>query len=272
MGALLCELEREGLPRPPVVKDVLGIRGTQLYTVAPLTATMQEQAKVYMHTEVDSTRGGGQGGVSVLFKQVPELQTHHSQYMARYASHFLEERGLRGLLLVLQAGTWYHQPSHLLAHVHTLLEAALTMVQEHARQRRHVTLVWAEQVAQHWPTSNGYFVTAKSGGPLKLLCPALANSSAAPDWRNDLVWAHYLAEGTPWRQRLEALAPFARLGVLSFRAVTRDQSSMHMRQQVKDCTHLCYSPLMYQPIYRQLAELASGLAKDVAATADHSGF
>lgn len=240
MSALLCDLEREGLKIPAVQKDVLGIKGTQLFSFAtPSTSS-----------------------ASVLFKQVPELQPHHLRYMSVYAEHFLDNRDMRGLVLVLQAGTWYHSRARMLPAVKALLDAALQLVTRYARQGKHVTLVWAEQVAQHWPTHNGYFATAK-GSPLKQLCRPLANASSAADWRNDLVWD--LLQEQPWRRQLDALAPYVRLGVLSFRALTRDLSSFHMRQQIKDCTHFCYSPLLYQPIYHQLAQISRTLAVDVAA-------
>jgi len=247
VSALQCDLKREGLSVSTVQKDILGIKGTQLYSIATPTASSVHETP---------------GAVSMLFKQVPELQPHHLRYMSVYAEHFLDTRHLRGLVLVLQAGTWYHSRARMLPAVKALLDAALQLVSRYARLGKHVTLVWAEQVAQHWPTRNGYFASAK-GTPLKQLCRPLANASSAADWRNELVWE--LLQEQPWRGQLEALAPYVRLDVLGFRALTRDLSSFHMRQQIKDCTHFCYSPLLYQPIYLQLAQLSRTLALDVAA-------
>lgn len=66
---------------------------------------------------------------------------------------------------------------------------------------------------------------------------------------------------------MESLAPFVRVHVLNFRALTRDMSDLHVRQNNnRDCTHYCYTPMMYQSIYHQLAKIAAEMAADVAAS------
>ena len=255
VSALQCELEREGLPLPVIDKNVLGIKGTERYTMST------QQHSVGTHSSVNSTTPEARESVVMLYKQWPVLRSHHMMFLSNYTEYFMSTQDLRGVVVVLQVGTWYNTRERMQESVQLLLDAALDIATTHATRGKHVTLVWAEQVAQHWPTSNGYFATTK-GIPLSTYCPPLSNDTTLHnDWRNDLVWE--LLQSEEWRQRLDALAPLVRLHVLNFRALTKDLSSLHMRQQKKDCTHYCYTPLLYQPIYHQLAQIGKELAASI---------
>ena len=234
----MCELERENIRYPNVTSDGFGITGTQYYTVKGDISTIR-----------------------MIYKQHNEMRDRHLRNMRIYSDHFLLEHELQGVIIVIQSGTWYNNEQAFKECMTVVFAAALELAEKYAKVRKHVTLVWAEQVTQHWPTKNGYFLSGKGIG-LKPLCHPLKNSSFAADWRNDIVWSSFLSDSSPWKQKLDSLYPYSRIRTLNFRALTSDMSDFHMRQQKKDCTHYCYTHMMYQPIYYQLAAITADLAGD----------
>jgi hypothetical protein len=242
MSAMLCDFERENVLYSDLIKDEFGIRGAAHYTI----------------------QGPGPA-VDLVFKQHDQVKSATLEHMRTLCTHFLNTSGVDSVVLLLQAGTWYHSPTLFRRHLAGLFSAVHDLAEKFARQHKHVSFVWAEQIAQHWPTDNGYFLTGK-GVSLGQLCTPLANASAEADWRNDIVWESYLRDGSPWRLQIAALAPYAQVHVLSFRALTSGMSDFHVRQQKRDCTHFCYTPMMHQPIYHQLAKISQELAVAVAQT------
>ena len=254
VSALMCELERENIRFPDMTNDEFGVHGSNYYRI----------------------RGVGRE-VKLVFKQHNELRAHHLENMRTFTKFFLESPALStmsegggggghdGVMIVLQAGTWYFSATLYRQHVERVFAEAFDLAEKYAQQRKHITFVWAEQVTQHWPTDNGYFLTGK-GVSRASLCTPLINMTESADWRNDIVWQSFLRDGSGWRRRLDSLAPYARVRVLNFRALTSDMSDFHMRQQKKDCTHYCYTPMMYQSIYHQLAQISADLAAEVASS------
>ena len=259
----MCEFEREKLIYH-MTKNDFGVHGSHHYRL----------------------RGTGPE-VQLVFKQCPQLQPHHLVIMKNFTEQLLDSKELKlepaselrsqgghdAVMLVMQSGTWYgnNDVRHFQQQMKSALSAVLVLAEKHALQKQHITFVWAEQVTQHWPSYNGYFVTGKGKSiSHAALCPPLSNRTDPADWRNDFVWESFLRDGTPWRQQMDALSPYVRVRVLNFRALTSDMNDFHMRQQKKDCTHYCYTPMMYQSIYHQLAQISADLATDVAAGSNKS--
>ena len=249
VSALLCELAREGFEKPDQRNDVLGIHGTNLYDV-----------------KLSNQRSGGNGGnggnrtVTMVFKQYPQISSHHHEYIRSYISQFLGDLQLSGVVIVLQAGTWYHDLRKFRTDMTELFALLQSVARLFSERKRFATLVWAEQVAQHWPSVNGYYRSSK-GIKLKPLCPIIANTTPEADWRNDFIWETFL-QGA-WGEEVAQLFPYVDVAVLNFRALTSDLSDMHMRQMKKDCTHYCYTPMLYQSIYHQISMVAKQLSSRV---------
>ena len=112
------------------------------------------------------------------------------------------------------------------------------MVQEHPA--RKIRVFWRETSAQHFPTPNGYWPGQRYAGPLKLACEPIADQSPQADWRNRDV------EGIIVNNHL------FHVKLIRFYKQTLPLWSQHPNGRLKDCTHFCWSPMLYQSTFKFL--------------------
>ena len=129
-------------------------------------------------------------------------------------------------------------------------------------------VIWIETTQQNYPNSieqNGYYDKSevrKRSDQLKsrqispheyfaMLCPPFANITVEADWRNNV----------PLNMIREM-----NLSRVSFFSMGRDLVNVvdmftvgYSPFDVPDCTHHCYHPLMWQPLWHHLAEVATHL-------------
>ena len=273
VDAMRCECGRTGVSFDRITTPSLdlGVRGTRYYTM-----------RDHEHSSTSE--------VEVLFKQSSQIKLKDVDILRNFTRHMLEDTSAMSkgvseevresrdsVVIMLQAGTWYNinDTNVFQQHMSVVFSEVHSLAPQYTPRRKHVVFVWAEQVTQHWPTHNGYFLENIHEPPPIPYCTPLVNTSGGvnegvsenDDWRNDIIWNEYLDESSEWKQKMNLLAPYARVRVLNFRALTRDMSDFHVRQKRKrDCTHYCYTHMMYQSIYHQIAQICEELAADVTVT------
>jgi hypothetical protein len=100
-----------------------------------------------------------------------------------------------------------------------------------------VDIVWMETPPQHFNSTNGYWEGRHSK------CEPIANTSVELDWRNydvDMMMA---------RKKITTIK------ILRVRDIMIDLWREHHRGDMVDCTHYCYWPMLYRPMYRQLLDI-----------------
>ena len=77
---------------------------------------------------------------------------------------------------------------------------------------------------------------------MKLRCSAIADNSTAADWRNadvrDIIRHKRLSQ----------------VEIIPFYNVTLPLWTSHVNGHLRDCTHFCWSPMLYQSLFHSLAD------------------
>lgn len=143
-----------------------------------------------------------------------------------------------------------------LAHLNQTAAASSTLHHAHAAARPKV--VWLGAFPQHFNSSSGSGAYAKASlSDMKRMngnrCVP-ANESRAT-WRNDLFkqWVSPRRAASGWAE----VSPF---GIFFERHDLH--SSFHLKSvgTMADCTHYCYTPFIYQPVWTLLEHALQGLA------------
>ncbi len=106
---------------------------------------------------------------------------------------------------------------------------------------KKVRTYWRETSAQHFPTSNGYWPGQRYSSTMKLACVPINDTSPGADWRNEDVSAIIRANKF-------------NIDIIPFYDVSLPLWSMHVNGHHRDCTHFCWSPMLYMTIFRDLAK------------------
>ena len=157
--------------------------------------------------------------------------------------------GFTGAVIVTNIGLHYNDMSELKIHMNTYMEYLKGLL----AKWENLTILWREQTAQHFYSSNdGQFQRRFKGDYKKRTC--LAHRDPGVDSRTKIsnqVFKQVFGS-------LEITQTGARnsyIGYIPFYGVTKVLSSMHTRKG--DCTHYCYHPSLWQPIWKALAETSS---------------
>ena len=179
------------------------------------------------------------------------------------------------LVIIFNIGLWYHNyyfkdsfdingtiiekdRRHYVIHLNKAFYMLTGLKKRYPKKR--FAFVWMETGAQHWSggegnIQNGYFPPDINLRHLtvNLSCVPIINQSYEADWRNleaDRVIHSFL-------RRFDGRNEIFR--VIPWRAITLPMWSNHIRGSGVDCTHFCWSPMMYMPVYAVLAEAAKNL-------------
>jgi hypothetical protein len=158
------------------------------------------------------------------------------------------------VILLVNTGIWYNSKSeyHAALSKVTALLLKLARVWQHHPVPKYIAIVFAETSSQHFLTPNGYYDKSIHRNTSKdAFCQPINDTSN--DWRNDILWNDFIRG--PWGESLSAMSHVL-LEVLPMHALTRDLADLHVRQGHHDCTHYCYSPMLYQPIYSSLERIS----------------
>lgn len=110
-----------------------------------------------------------------------------------------------------------------------------------------IKVLWRETSAQHFPTPNGYWPGVKYSANLKLQCTAIQDPSLQADWRNRAI------ENIILQKNLFTIR------IVRFYNVTLPLWSAHPNGKLRDCTHFCWFPMLYQYIFHQMRDIAKAL-------------
>jgi hypothetical protein len=160
------------------------------------------------------------------------------------------------VVVVINTGIWYHDRQEYRKALDTLTALLLKLagVWEHHPRAKYIAIVFAETTSQHFHTTNGYYdKRVYKNTSRTAFCKSISNTSHSEDWRNDVLWGTYI-DGE-WGKALQKL-PHVLLDVLPMQSLTQDLADLHLRQGRHDCTHYCYTPMLYQPIYSRLESIS----------------
>ena len=182
------------------------------------------------------------------------------------AMHFVNRINAQGrnVLLITNLGMWYNDEDK--------FEIVLPHVFEWMRNISRVpdrknVVAWQESVSQHWinPIGTGYFHKPSADHQENTLwvnvtnipidqyniptcCAHITNTSHMADWRNDLARV-YWSSREDWKRSIHYL-PLVE--------ITRPVADLHTCNPLyhHDCTHYCFTPLIWQPFWFQMKSLS----------------
>ena len=108
-------------------------------------------------------------------------------------------------------------------------------------KKKKIRIIWRETSAQHFPTYNGYWPGVKYAVNMDVKCVPIQDTSLAADWRN--VIAKKVIDDNKFDIKI---APFYNITVPLW--------SSHVNGHLRDCTHICWSPMLYQPLFHFMAQ------------------
>lgn len=108
-------------------------------------------------------------------------------------------------------------------------------------------MLWRETSAQHFPTGNGYWPGVKYATNMKLQCVPIQDTTPQADWRNRIIEQIILKHN------------FFTVQIIRFYNLTLPLWSAHPNGKLRDCTHFCWFPMLYQSIFHQLNDVAQTL-------------
>lgn len=108
-------------------------------------------------------------------------------------------------------------------------------------KKKKIRIIWRETSAQHFPTYNGYWPGVKYADKMHVKCVPIKNTSLAADWRNKDV------KDIIMKNKFD-------IDIAPFYSTTLPLWSQHVNGHLRDCTHLCWSPLLYQQLFHYMAK------------------
>lgn len=221
-SAMACELEREGVWKDP----------------AKFTNTDELQ---HVH------------GVPIKFLPVYHFVNSRWDKIANASMHHLKKsiekliNDREGVMIVLNVGLHYvinpeahfsrldyqKQVTGALQYLNDLASSPLA-------QQKKIRIIWRETSAQHFPTSNGYWPGVRYAKDMKLTCTPINDTSPDADWRNNDVAAIIRAN------------QFTKIRIIPFYDISLPLWSLHVNGHMRDCTHFCWTPMLYQSLFHSL--------------------
>ncbi len=178
-----------------------------------------------------------------------------------------EEDGQSAAILA-NLGLWYNDDTLFRRVVPDVLEWLHNVTQSGPpggpKQSKN-TVRWHETMAQHWENDygSGYYYRPASEAKERLwaekgigedryptedfqvptCCTPITNTSYGNDWRNEIIVQHLASMREAGKGKQVSVVPFA--------DVTNPATDLHVCHPTYkfDCTHYCYTPLLWQPMH-----------------------
>lgn len=162
------------------------------------------------------------------------------------------------LLFIVNTGLWHNDKENYTEAMDRLTGSLLnlTLSLKHYSRPKSLAIVLAETTAQHFHTRTGYYDKLEYNRTKhEPYCKPFAHSASAHlhDWRNNILWERYV-HGS-WGESI-LKNPRVSLDVLPMFALTASLTDIHTRQYRQDCSHYCYTPMLYQPVYAHLKDIS----------------
>ena len=225
-GAIACELEREGVWKDPAAFDNTDetryVKFDDLQTFA-----LAKFIPIY-HL------------VNGRYDRVPMAAFNHLKHSL---NNIIKDH--KKIVILINMGLHYVDnpvAGFSKNDYHQQMTTVLMYLQEltiaHPQHKFHI--LWRETTAQHFPTPNGYWPGVRYATGMKIGCEPIKDPSPQADWRNraieDIILKNNLFQ----------------VKILRFYNITVPLWSEHPNGHLRDCTHFCWSPMLYQPIFYHL--------------------
>lgn len=209
----------------------------------------------------------GPNSVLCLKGGVGKRHPHGIFENARDVIRRINEEDERSALVLANLGLWYNDDNLFQRVIPDVLEWLHNVTMSHDN-----TVRWHETMAQHWENliGSGYYYRPASeerertweakGIDYNVIktedfqvpncCTPISNLTKGNDWRNEMV-VDYLAEMQGQNRGQD-------IKITPFSDVTRPAADLHICHPTYkfDCTHYCYTPLLWQPMYYDIEEIA----------------
>jgi len=227
VGAIACELEREG-----IWKDREMFKNTD---------------EVY---SVDMNNGGQP--VPIKFLPIYHFVNGRFDRIANASMHALKKtvgeyiNNHDSLMIVLNMGL--HYVSNPVAHFSRQdYISQMTMALQYLHSisltpNKKVKIIWRETSAQHFPTPTGYWPGQRYAKDMKLVCVPINDTSPDSDWRNTDI------RNIIYSNKFD-------VKILPFYNVTVPLYEMHVNGHKQDCTHMCWTPMLYNMCFHFLKNI-----------------
>lgn len=244
-GATACELEREGIwTDPSHFQDTDSIKYVEMEVTNPAAERVGA-----------APRDSKTHAVRIKFLPIYHFVNGRWDRIANASMHNLKTNveeivngnTYDGLTILLNMGL--HYVSNPVAHftredyisqMTECLSYLNGLVLQHPKKK--IRVLWRETSAQHFPTPNGYWPGVRYAASMKLRCSAIADNSTAADWRNSDV------------RDIIRNKKLSQVEIIPFYNVTLPLWTSHVNGHLRDCTHFCWSPMLYQSLFHSLAQ------------------
>jgi len=242
-GALACELERE-----QVWKDSSKFTNTDEIRHVEILPSSSSSSS--------SSAAAATAPFAVPIKFVPIYHFVNGKYdrVANASMHHLRKaveeavKGHDSVMILINMGLHYvsnpiaqftrtdyiSQMTNALTYLHN-------MATSHAPTKR-MRILWRETTAQHFPTPDGYWPGVRYAKDMKVGCVPIANPGPESDWRNSDI--EHIVKSNGLGKHIK---------IVPFFNITRPLWSEHVNGHLRDCTHFCWSPMLYQPLFHAMA-------------------
>ena len=229
-GAMACELEREGIWKDPSkFTNTDEVRQIKVDETQTTPAVPVKFVPIYHFVNGRFDR--------VANASMFHLRKNVEEYVAQHDS----------VLVLMNMGL--HYVSSPIAHFdRTAYRSQMTGALSYlngvalAHPNKKIRIIWRETSAQHFPTPTGYWPGARYAPGMKVGCEPIKEPGPTADWRNsdvrDIVASHGLSK--------VQIAPFYNITVPLW--------SEHVNGHLRDCTHFCWTPMLYQSLFKYLAD------------------
>lgn len=190
-----------------------------------------------------------------------------------HAEHFIKGINFnesKSVLVVANAGLWYNNEAKFSYAMPGVLQWLHNV---HKLKNASNIVAWHETMSQHWEsvTGNGYYLKEISdrieylwlNGSIDLTkmtpqevhvptcCHKISNYTEPADWRNYII--KQFIRSNPEYSNDILYFPFA-----DATKETPDMHTCHLKYK-HDCTHYCFWPLLYQPLWHQINKASENL-------------
>jgi len=229
-GAMACELEREGIWKDPTkFTNTDEVRQVKVDDQQSTPAVPVKFVPIYHFVNGRFDR--------VANASMFHLRKNIEEYVAQHDS----------LFVLMNMGL--HYVSSPIAHFdraayRSQMTGALTYLNGIAltHPSKKLRIVWRETSAQHFPTPTGYWPGARYAPGMKVGCVPIKDPGPEADWRNsdvrEIIRSHSLNK--------VKIAPFYNITVPLW--------SEHVNGHLRDCTHFCWTPMLYQSLFKYLSD------------------
>lgn len=255
LQSLECELRREE-PRAKFQGNLYGI----LPCNTTLTVYFPDMAPYIIHAISLGPRSVDCLPAELKSPDIAEHTFENARYIVNYLNDVLQQN----VVLVANMGIWYNDEGIFQEAITPVLNWLNSVVEKPNFKN---SVVWHESTSQHWisASGSGYFekqIVDKQENEWPdystmeiekfenhYCCRPITNTSFMADWRNDIV-KDSIGKNPNYLQNIP---------ILPLAAITRPISDLHTcnPSYKHDCTHYCFTPLMWQPFWHQIYNLSS---------------